>query len=124
MYEKEIETLQKIIDRCKKEFKFDDDACKIFINHEKANCFESIIKALHLLEKYQELGTIEEINHAMELQIPKTPKVKPWSPARCPSCGTELSHFIGDGIYRHSTFLERCPNPDCAQRLNWTGIKE
>lgn len=39
--------------------------------------------------------------------------------AVCPSCGYELSESLGDGYYRHSKFLERCPNPDCGQRLKW-----
>lgn len=46
-------------------------------------------------------------------------EIKEWSPAICPSCGYELSESVGDGYYRHPTFLERCPNPDCGQRLKW-----
>lgn len=57
---------------------------------------------------------------ALEKQLPKKVEVKEWNPARCPSCGTELSEFLGDGYYRHPTFLKRCPNVDCGQRLDWS----
>lgn len=56
---------------------------------------------------------------ALEKQLPKRVEVKEWSPARCPSCGIELSEALGDGYYRHPTFLKRCPNEDCGQLLDW-----
>ena len=56
---------------------------------------------------------------ALEKQIPKKPVIKPWNPARCPACGEELSESMGDGYYKHLTLLQRCPNPDCGQRLLW-----
>lgn len=56
---------------------------------------------------------------ALEKQIPMEVEIKKWSPAVCPSCGYELSTHHGDGYYTHPTFLERCPNPDCGQRLKW-----
>lgn len=55
----------------------------------------------------------------LELQIPKKPKIKPWEPAMCPACGEELSEHMGDGYYKHMKYLTRCPNSDCAQRLQW-----
>lgn len=57
---------------------------------------------------------------ALEKQLPKKVEVKEWSPAICPSCGTELSDSLGDGYYTHPTYLKRCPNPDCGQRLDWS----
>ena len=57
---------------------------------------------------------------ALEKQLPKKVEIKEWSPAICPSCGYELSEDLGDGYYRHPKFLERCPNPDCGQRLDWS----
>lgn len=56
---------------------------------------------------------------ALEKQIPKKVIFKSWSPSVCPTCGTELSEDLGDGYYRHRTFLEVCPNKDCCQRLYW-----
>ena len=55
---------------------------------------------------------------ALEKQLPKRVEVEEWNPARCPSCGIELSEALGDGYYRHPTFLKRCPNEDCGQLLD------
>lgn len=57
---------------------------------------------------------------ALEKQLPKKVVIEKWNPVRCPSCGIELSESLGDGYYRHPTFLERCPNVDCSQRLDWS----
>ncbi len=53
----------------------------------------------------------------LEKEVAKKPLIEAWSPARCCHCGEELSYHIGDGYYRHSTFLDRCPK--CHQKLNW-----
>lgn len=81
---------------------------------------ETVIKALEEIQKYRVLGTVEELREAREKQMPKKVEIKDWNPARCPSCGMELSESIVDGYYRHPTFLEVCPNPDCCQRLDWS----
>lgn len=57
---------------------------------------------------------------ALEKQLPKKVIIKGWCPSYCPSCGYELSEDLGDGYYRHPTFIERCPNPDCGQKLDWS----
>lgn len=62
---------------------------------------------------------VEIVITALEKDIPKKVEIKPWNPCVCPTCGEELSTFEGDGYYKHPTFLERCPNPDCAQKLKW-----
>ena len=56
---------------------------------------------------------------ALEKQIPKKVSIKEWSPSKCPTCGVYLSENCEDGYWSHPTFLERCPNVDCAQRLVW-----
>lgn len=56
---------------------------------------------------------------ALEKQIPKTVEIEPWNPAKCPSCGHELSENLGDGYYKHLTYLDVCPNAECCQRLDW-----
>lgn len=56
---------------------------------------------------------------ALEKQVPKKVEIKHWSPAHCPTCGHTLSESQGDGYYSHPTFLERCPNVECGQRLQW-----
>ena len=55
---------------------------------------------------------------ALQKQVPMKVEIVPWNPAYCPSCGENLSKLVGDGFYKH-TFLERCPNVDCSQRLKW-----
>lgn len=57
---------------------------------------------------------------ALEKQLPRKVEIKEWSPSVCPSCGYELSEDLGDGFYRHPTFIKRCPNPDCGQKLDWS----
>lgn len=57
---------------------------------------------------------------ALEKQIPKKVVLSQWSPARCPSCGTELSESVGDGYYKHHRHLKVCPNVECCQRLDWS----
>ena len=56
---------------------------------------------------------------ALERQNPKKVEIKEWSPSVCSSCGYELSESVGDGYYKHPTFLEKCPNPDCGQKIKW-----
>lgn len=73
-----------------------------------------------LYDGYKQLGTLEEVREAVEKQKPKRPIIEPWAPARCPTCGEELSEYMGDGYYRHRTFLKRCMNDECAQRLDWS----
>lgn len=72
------------------------------------------------LAGYRKIGSQEELRLVVEHQKPKRPTIKPWSPARCPTCGEELSEHMGDGYYRHRTFLDRCTNAECAQRLDWS----
>ena len=60
---------------------------------------------------------------ALEKQLPKKVEVEEWCPSCCPSCGYELSEDLGDGYYKHPDFIERCPNPECAQRLEWSKLK-
>lgn len=75
---------------------------------------------LKQLAEYEKIGTLEKVRDAVERQKPKHPIIEPWNPARCPTCGEPLSEHWGDGHYRHRTFLKRCTNLDCAQRLDWS----
>ena len=80
---------------------------------------------INLMEKIEGIVCIGEepcktAIEALEKQLPQKVEVKEWSPARCPSCGTELSESLGDGYYMHPTFLKRCPNIDCSQLLDWS----
>lgn len=71
-------------------------------------------------ESFDEISEAYDVAiDVMSREIPKMVTIKDWSPAYCPKCGKELSEHKGDGWYVHPTFLERCPNVDCIQRLEW-----
>ncbi|OPX89444.1 MAG: hypothetical protein A4E53_01521 [Pelotomaculum sp. PtaB.Bin104] len=53
---------------------------------------------------------------ALWKQIPRSPLIKKWSPALCPTCKSELSESIGDGYYKHYYNLKIC---ECGQKLEW-----
>lgn len=82
-----------------------------------------VIKGYRRLDEYmnntKRLPYCDMAIEALEKQLPKRVEVEEWNPARCPSCGIELSEALGDGYYRHPTFLKRCPNEDCGQLLDW-----
>lgn len=69
------------------------------------------------LDAYKEIGTVEECQEAVEKQKPKKIIIRDWNPTKCPTCGHELSTSLGDGYYKHPTFLERCPK--CGQTIQW-----
>lgn len=75
------------------------------------------IKALEEIQQYREIGTPEECREAAEKQRTKKIIIRDWSPTKCPTCSHELSTSLGDGYYKHPTFLERCPN--CGQAISW-----
>lgn len=80
------------------------------------------LKNLAELLQNKESPAVEHCNiaiEALEKQLPRKVEIKEWSPSVCPCCGYELSESVEDGFYKHPTFLERCPNPDCGQRLEW-----
>ena len=74
-------------------------------------------QALKEIQQYREIGTVEECRTAVEKQKPKKIIIRNWNPTYCPTCGHELSTSLGDGYYKHPTFLERCPN--CGQVIQW-----
>ena len=74
-------------------------------------------QALKEIQQYREIGTVEECREAMEKQRVKKIIIRDWNPTKCPTCGHELSTSLGDGYYKHPTFLERCP--ECGQAIRW-----
>ncbi|EGW36449.1 hypothetical protein [Desulfosporosinus sp. OT] len=56
------------------------------------------------------------VNMAINKQMPQKPIIEAWNPARCPSCGEDLSESLGDGYYKHWYGKRVC---DCGQKLNW-----
>ena len=79
--------------------------------------FDIAITALKEIQKYREIGTVDECRKAVEKQKVKTVNVREWSPSFCPTCKYELSHHVGDGFYKNPTFLKRCPK--CGQAIQW-----
>jgi hypothetical protein len=53
---------------------------------------------------------------ACELQIPKQPISKSWSPNLCPHCDADLGGDCNDGYYQNLHY-ERCPV--CGQKLKY-----
>lgn len=53
---------------------------------------------------------------ACELQIPKQPISKSWSPNLCPHCDADLGGDCSDGYYQNPHY-ERCPV--CGQKLKY-----
>lgn len=51
-----------------------------------------------------------------ELQIPKQPISKSWSPNLCPHCDADLGGDCNDGYYQNPHY-ERCPV--CGQKLKY-----
>ena len=66
-----------------------------------------------------EAEALQEAIKYAQLRIPKKVLVEPWSAARCPTCGCELSADHGDGYYSHRTWLDYCENDECHQKLDW-----
>ena len=85
---------------------------------EVASCAE---KALEELNQYRAIGTVSEFRELKEKATAKKVIIKPWNPAKCPSCGASLSESLGDGYYRHHVLKARC---DCGQFLDWSEGKE
>ena len=54
---------------------------------------------------------------ACELQIPKHPISKSWSPNLCPHCNADIGGDCNDGYYENPHY-DRCPV--CGQRLDYS----
>lgn len=79
-------------------------------------------KQIHFSNEPRAIKITEALDmaiEALEKQIPKTVVIHAWSPAKCPTCGTELSESLNDGYYKHLKQLKVCQNSECCQRLIW-----
>ena len=77
-----------------------------------------VIEALKEIQQYREIGTVEECCDAMEKnRKTECQDITSVCPAYCPSCGCELSVYIGDGLYKYLTILKKCPR--CDQVIQW-----
>lgn len=86
--------------------------------NETIGSLQYCISALKEIQQYREIGTVEECREAVEKQKPKKIIIRDWNPTKCPTCGHELSTSLGDGYYKHPTFLKRCPK--CGQMIRWS----
>lgn len=83
---------------------------------------EAVVEILRKLKAYWEIGTVEECRKAVEKQRAKEIIIRNWHPTKCPTCNYELSTSLGDGYYKHPTFLKRCP--ECGQAIKWEESEE
>ena len=80
--------------------------------------YEIVISDIKEAQQYREIGTVEECREAVEKQRTKKIIIRDWNPTKCPTCGHELSTSLGDGYYKHPTFLKRCPK--CGRMIRWS----
>lgn len=59
---------------------------------------------------------IDTAVEALKKQIPTEPIRKSWELPRCPSCGTALGEWLGDGYTKDWESKKVC---DCGQKLKW-----
>lgn len=82
--------------------------------------YEQLAKWLEELQEYKQLGTLEEIENALNKQIPKSPTYDGdgyapdgtfvWDEWICPRCGTRYEVEYEEHDY--------CPN--CGQHIDWS----
>ena len=80
---------------------------------EKKTVFAMAISALKEVQKYREIGTVEECREAVEKQKPKRPIKDKWKHDCCPSCGWFVSEETGWG----DRYNPHCEN--CGQAIQW-----
>lgn len=71
------------------------------------------IYALKEIQRYREIGTVEECGKAMEKQKAKAPAVDKYHHTCCPSCGWVVAGDTGYG----KEYLPHCEN--CGQKILW-----
>ena len=92
---------------------------------EHIKSIEIAIQALEEVQKYREIGSIEEFRAAREKQIAKKPMMKPYFDDMeeeylcCPTCGEILTDRIP---LDNKDFYFHCLN--CGQKFNWESDEE
>ena len=90
------------------------------IPQKRAEALDVAIQALEEVQKYREIGSIEECRAAREKQIAKKPMMKPYFDDMeeeylcCPTCGEILTDRIP---LDNKDFYFHCLN--CCQKLNF-----
>lgn len=75
--------------------------------------YEVAITAIKEIQRYREIGTVEECLEAREKQKPKKPVKDKYHHNCCPNCGWIVS---GEGGYGEE-FCPHCEN--CGQAIRW-----
>ena len=71
------------------------------------------IEAIKEVQRYREIGTVEECREAVEKQKPERPIKDKWKHDCCPSCGWFVSEETGWG----DRYNPHCEN--CGQAIQW-----
>ena len=87
---------------------------------------KTAISAMQELQQYEQLGTLEEVREAVELQQADKPKILRLSIHgsldgylySCPNCEYRIIKKDNRGFYS-GTRTKYCPN--CGKRLDWSG---
>ena len=92
------------------------DACL----YGEGNCeYDAAIIALKEVQRYREIGTVEECREAVEKQKPKEPTVLKQQHSdfyNCPKCGRNLILKCGTDWFGGQHY-KSCPN--CGQAIQW-----
>lgn len=84
--------------------------CTVTIDKRLTHC---VLNAIEEVQKYREIGTVEECREAVEKQTPKKPVKDKYHHNCCPNCGWIVS---GEGGYGEE-FCLHCEN--CGQAIQW-----
>lgn len=106
-----------------KELKVSEEIQEFYYANSFIKAFDIAIQALEEVQKYREIGSIEECRASREKQIPKKPTYDGdgyapdgtfvWDEWLCPCCGER---------YEVDYDYDYCPN--CGQRLDWSDEHE
>lgn len=96
------------------------DACL----YGEGNCeYDAAIIALKEVQRYREIGTVEECREAVKKQKPKEPTVLKQQHSdsyNCPKCGRNLILKCGTDWFGGQHY-KSCPN--CGQAIQWENLE-
>lgn len=107
-----------------KELRVSEEILEFYYAESFIKACDMAIQALEEVQKYREIGSIEECRASREKQIPKNPTYEGdgyapdgtfvWDEWLCPCCGKRYEVDYDDYDY--------CPN--CGQKLDWSDENE
>lgn len=80
---------------------------------DRLGCIDYAISEIKEVQRYREIGTLEEFREAVEKQKPKKPEVSDsdFDYYKCPICGAYI--WATDCVYDHNYCL------NCGQAIDW-----